>query len=64
MKKRLKLEIKQDNIRLSVNSTNAGEGNEVIKASFNASDLSISFNSKYLIDIASVIEDKNIEIIT
>ena len=61
-KEGVKLEIKQDNIRLSVNSTNAGEGNEVIKASFNADDLSISFNSKYLIDIASVIEDKNIRL--
>ena len=62
-KEGVKLEIKQDNIRLSVNSTNAGEGNEVIKADFNADDLSISFNSKYLIDIASVIENKTIKLL-
>ena len=62
-KEGVKLDIKQENIRLSVNSSNAGEGNEIIKADFNADDLSISFNSKYLIDIASVIEDKSIKLI-
>ena len=48
-------------IQLSVNSANSGEGHEVIKASFNSNDLNISFNSKYLIDIASEVEDKNLK---
>ena len=55
------ISINKDNIQLSVNSANSGEGNEVIKGSFNSDDLNISFNSKYLIDIASEIEDKNIK---
>ena len=57
----LKLLINKDNIQLSVNSANSGEGNEVIKANFNSGSLNISFNSKYLIDIASEIEDKNLK---
>ena len=56
-----KLEIKKDNIKLSVNSTSSGEGNEVIKANYSSDELTISFNSRYLIDIASVIEDKNLK---
>ncbi len=61
-KEGVKLVISQNNIKLSVNSTNAGEGNEVIKANYNDEDLTISFNSKYLLDIASEIEDKNINL--
>ena len=61
-KEGVKLIVAKDNIKLSVNSTNSGEGNEVIKANFNADDLTISFNSKYLIDIAAEIEDKNLQI--
>jgi DNA polymerase-3 subunit beta len=57
-KEGVKLLINKDNIQLSVNSANSGEGNEKIKANFNSENLSISFNSKYLIDIASEIEDK------
>ena len=34
-------------------------GNEKIKAEFNAENLNISFNSKYLIDIASEVDDEN-----
>ena len=37
-----------------------GEGNEIIKAKFNSNDMSISFNSKYLLDIAQEVRDKNI----
>ena len=47
---------------MSVNSTNSGEGKEIIKAKYASSDLIISFNSKYLLDIASEIKDKNIKI--
>ena len=60
-KEGVKLVINKDNIQLSVNSANSGEGNEVIKANFNSGSLNISFNSKYLIDIASEIEDKNLK---
>ena len=57
-KEGVKLIINKDNVQLSVNSANSGEGNEKIKAEFNSENLNISFNSKYLIDIASEIEDK------
>tara|TARA_B100000575_G_scaffold288686_1_gene289146 strand:- start:441 stop:1556 length:1116 start_codon:yes stop_codon:yes gene_type:complete len=60
-KEGVKLIINKDNVQLSVNSANSGEGNEKIKAEFNSENLNISFNSKYLIDIASEIEDKNLK---
>ena len=60
-KEGVKLSINKDNLQLSVNSANSGEGNEKIKANFNSSSLNISFNSKYLIDIASAIDDKNLK---
>ena len=59
-KEGVKLLINKDNVQLSVNSANSGEGNEKIKAEFNSENLNISFNSKYLIDIASEIENKNL----
>ena len=62
VKEGVKLLINKDNIQLSVNSANSGEGNEKIKAEFNSDSLNISFNSKYLIDIASEIEDKNLKL--
>ena len=60
-KEGVKLAINKENIQLSVNSANSGEGNEIIKANFNSDNLNISFNSKYLIDIASEVEDKNLK---
>jgi DNA polymerase-3 subunit beta len=60
-KEGVKLLINKENIRFSVNSASSGDGNEVIKANFNSDNLNISFNSKYLIDIASEIEDKNLK---
>ena len=60
-KEGLKLVINKENVQLSVNSSNSGEGNEIIKANFSSNNLNISFNSKYLIDIASEIEDKNLK---
>ena len=60
-KEGVKLAISKDNVQLSVNSANSGEGNEVIKANFNSNDLNISFNSKYLIDIASEVEHKDLK---
>ncbi len=60
-KEGVKLVINKENVQLSVNSASSGEGNEIIKANFNSNNLNISFNSKYLIDIASEIEDKNLK---
>ena len=60
-KEGVKLVISEAKIQLSVNSTNSGDGNEIIKANYRSDELSISFNSKYLIDIASEIEDKNLK---
>ena len=59
-KEGVKLELSRDKLRLSVNSTNSGDGNEVVAAKYDGEDLTIGFNSKYLIDIASEIEDKNL----
>ncbi len=60
-KEGVKLAISKENIQLSVNSANSGEGNEIIKANFNSDNLQISFNSKYLVDIASAVEDKSLK---
>ena len=60
-KEGVKLVISNDNVQLSVNSANSGEGNEKIKAEFSSEKLNISFNSKYLIDIASEVEDKKLK---
>ena len=59
-KEGVKLELSRDKLRLSVNSTNSGDGNELISAKYDSEDLSIGFNSKYLIDIASEVEDNNL----
>ena len=61
-KEGVKLILGKDNIKFSVNSANSGEGNEVVKSNFTAVDMIVSFNSKYLIDIVSEIEDKNLKI--
>ena len=60
-KEGVKLLINKENVQLSVNSANSGDGNEKINAKFNADNLNISFNSKYLIDIASEVENKNLK---
>jgi DNA polymerase III subunit beta len=61
-KEGVKLVINKDAIQLSVNSANSGEGNEKIKAKYDSDSMSISFNSKYLVDIASEVEDKNLKV--
>ena len=61
-KEGVKLVINRDNLQLSVNSANSGEGNEKINAEFSSEIINISFNSKYLVDIASEVEDKNLKI--
>ena len=55
-KEGLKMSIDKNSLQLSVNSPNSGEGVEKIDAKFNSDNMSISFNSRYLIDIASQIE--------
>ena len=61
-KEGVKLNLEKDNIKFSVNSTNSGDGNEVVKSNFTGEEMTISFNSKYLTDIASEVEDKNLKI--
>ncbi len=57
-KEGLKISISKDSIQLSVNSPNSGEGIENISAEFNSDNLNISFNSRYLMDIISHIENE------
>jgi DNA polymerase-3 subunit beta len=60
--KGLKMNISKDIVQLSVKNPNSGEGIENINAKFNSNDLNISFNSRYLTDIASQIENESIVI--
>ena len=62
-KEGLKMNISKDCLQLSVNSPNSGEGIENIDIKFNFEDVNISFNSRYLIDIASQIENELIVIV-
>ena len=59
-KEGLKMNISKDVLQLTVNSPNSGEGIENISAKFNSDDISISFNSRYLIDIAAQITSDSI----
>jgi len=59
-KEGLKMSISKDSVQLSVNNPNSGEGIENINAKFDSNDLNISFNSRYLTDIASHIENESI----
>ena len=61
-KEGLKMSISKSAVQLSVNNPNSGEGFENINAKFNSNELNISFNSKYLTDIASQIENEFIVI--
>ena len=57
----VKFSLKKDMLNLSVNNTNSGDGNENLKVKFDH-DLEISFNSRYLIDIASQLNGDKIEV--
>jgi len=59
-KEGLKMNISKDILQLSVNNPNSGEGVENINVKFNSDNMDISFNSRYLIDIVSQIEDDSI----
>ena len=57
----VKFNLSKDLLKLSVNNTNSGDGNETLSVKFN-NDLEISFNSRYLLDVASQIDGETIEI--
>jgi DNA polymerase III subunit beta len=57
----VKFSLTKDALNLSVNNTNSGDGNETLSVKFDH-DLEISFNSRYLIDVASQFDGEKIEI--
>tara|TARA_Y100001970_G_scaffold277768_1_gene382481 strand:+ start:1965 stop:3080 length:1116 start_codon:yes stop_codon:yes gene_type:complete len=59
-KEGVKVTLEKENIQLFVTSSSSGEGNEILPASFNSENLTISFNARYLLDIASEVEDENL----
>ena len=59
-KEGVKITLDKDNIQLFVNSSSSGEGKESLPANYNSENFTISFNSRYLLDIASKIEDKKL----
>ena len=59
-KEGVKITLDKDNIQLFVNSSSSGEGKETLAANYNSEIFTISFNARYLLDIASAIEDKKL----
>ncbi len=57
----VKFNISKDILNLSVNNTNSGDGKESLSVKFDH-ELDISFNSRYLIDVASQLDGDVIEI--
>jgi len=57
----VKFSLSKDTLNLSVNNTNSGDGKETLSAKFDH-DLEISFNSRYLIDVASQLDGQKVEI--
>ncbi len=57
----VKFNLAKDVLNLSVNNTNSGDGKESLNVKFDH-DLDISFNSRYLIDVASQLDGDQIEI--
>tara|TARA_Y100000294_G_scaffold41826_1_gene38010 strand:- start:4105 stop:5217 length:1113 start_codon:yes stop_codon:yes gene_type:complete len=57
----VKFSLSKDTLDLSVNNTNSGEGKESLIVKFDH-ELDISFNSRYLIDVASELDGEKIEI--
>ena len=55
-KEGVKMYIFKNYVQLSVNSPNSGDGTEKIKANFNSDEIEISFNARYLMDVASQVE--------
>ena len=57
----VKFKLEKDKLNLSVNNASSGDGKETLNVKFDH-DLDISFNSRYLIDIASQLDGEKIEI--
>ena len=57
----VKFNLKKDILDLSVNNTNSGDGKETLAVKFDH-ELEISFNSRYLIDVASQLDGNSIEL--
>ena len=57
----VKFSLTKDMLNLSVNNASSGDGKESINVKFNY-ELDISFNSRYLIDVASQLSGDKIEI--
>ena len=57
----VKFNLTKDTLNLSVNNANSGDGKESLNVKFDH-DLEISFNSRYLIDVASQLDGDKIEI--
>ena len=57
----VKFNLIKDKLDLSVNNTSSGDGNETLNVKFDH-ELDISFNSRYLIDIASQLDGDKIEL--
>ena len=57
----VKFSLEKDKLNLSVNNASSGDGKETLNAKFDH-ELDISFNSRYLIDIASQLDGEKIEI--
>jgi len=57
----VKFNLTKDRLDLSVNNTNSGDGKETLVVQFEH-DLEISFNSRYLIDVASQFDGEKIEL--
>ena len=58
-KEGVKFQLSKDALKLSVNNPNSGDGTDTLEVKFDY-DLDISFNSKYLIDVASQIDGEKI----
>ncbi len=57
----VKFNLSNDTLNLSVNNTNSGDGKETLNVKFDH-ELEISFNSRYLIDVASQLDGDRVEI--
>ena len=59
-KEGLNIALEKGQVQLSVNSSSSGEGKEILKGEYDSENLVISFNARYLLDIASEIEDEKL----
>ena len=57
----LRMNLQNNNLNLSVNNSNSGDGKESLPVKFDH-ELDISFNPRYLIDVASNMDGDKIEI--